>query len=133
MTYTVRAPAKINIGLRVLSKRKDGYHNIETIFYPVKLYDTIRLSIRIRSQAGAMARDRVRLTTNSKELKNIKQNICQIAANSFFKNFKIPEEYEVKIYIKKNIPIGAGLGGGSSDAAAVLKLLCRHFKMDAKK
>jgi len=126
MIYTLKAPAKINIGLRILSKREDGYHNIETIFYPVKLYDTIKLNISTDRKANR--KSSIEVTTDSPELRSGMKNTCYHAVDLFFKQFNIPGEYEIKIHIKKNIPNGAGLGGGSSDAGAVLLSLFKHFK-----
>lgn len=118
-----KAPAKINFGLRVLARRKDSYHNLETIFYPVKLYDDITVDIK-RSSKGSIT-----VKTNAGEGLEGRKNICYRAAEMFQKEFRIPGEYSIAIKIKKNIPHGAGLGGGSSDAAAVLKILARYFKV----
>src|SRR5881296_2004550 len=112
MIYTSKAPAKINVGLRILSKRKDGYHNIETIFYPIGLFDIVKIEINKMPEQNIL----IEVTTDSPELEGgRKRNICHKAAVIFFKRFGI-KGYSVKINIKKNIPIGAGLGGGSSDA-----------------
>lgn len=121
MTSALKAPAKINIGLRVFLKRKDGYHNIETIFYPVRIFDIVKVEIKKLN-----GKNKISVVTNSPELKDEKMNICYKAVKLFFKEFRI-SGYQIKIYIKKNIPIGAGLGGGSSDAAAVLMLLYKYF------
>ena len=124
-SYLVKAPAKINIGLRVLSKRKDGYHNLETIFYPVKIYDDIKLDIE---KLTAAAKNNI-IKVISKPNGNIpnKKNICYRAVKLFLNEFNIKDKYRITINIKKNIPIGAGLGGGSSDAASVLKILYKHY------
>ncbi|MEO8514275.1 MAG: 4-(cytidine 5'-diphospho)-2-C-methyl-D-erythritol kinase [Ignavibacteria bacterium] len=128
--YNVKAPAKINIGLRILSKRKDGYHNLETIFYPVKIYDDIKLEIE---KLPATAKKNI-MKVASKPEGNIpnKKNICYRAVELFFKEFRINAKYRLTINIKKNIPIGAGLGGGSSDAASVLLILLEYFRLKAK-
>ncbi len=122
--YNVKSPAKINIGLRVLSKRKDGFHNIETIFYPVKLFDTI--SVKIRETEGST--DVVTVNTSGTNKISRKKNICYKAAINYLKAFRTEVHYWIDINIKKVIPIGAGLGGGSSDAASMLKILDRHFR-----
>jgi 4-diphosphocytidyl-2-C-methyl-D-erythritol kinase len=129
--HTLKAPAKINIGLRVLSKRKDGFHNIETIFYPISLYDHVSLRLR-RSDIDAIE-VKVIPGKNIKlpKIKN-EDNICYKAAALFLKKFKIAGHYKVEITINKNIPVGAGLGGGSSDAAAVLKIMAKHFRLSTK-
>lgn len=124
--YTIKSPAKVNIGLRVLSKRPDRFHNIETIFYPVKIFDKITLKISKLTNSKANA---ISIKTDSASLQD-KKNICYKAITLFFDEFKIKDKYKIEIKIKKNIPIGAGLGGGSSNAASVLKILIKHFGND---
>lgn len=124
-TYTLKSPAKINIGLRVLSKRADGYHNIETIFYPVKLYD--KITLKIGKLPEKAKENKIFVKTSTGNNLNDKKNICYKAVELFFENFKIENKYKISITINKSIPIGAGLGGGSSNAAAVLKVLTKHF------
>jgi 4-diphosphocytidyl-2-C-methyl-D-erythritol kinase len=124
--YRLKSPAKINIGLNVLNKRRDGYHNIETIFYPVKLYDEIKIRITEIENTG----NKITVKTNPQSGIDGKNNICYRTAILFFDEFKIKEKYNIEIGIRKRIPIGAGLGGGSSNAAAVLKLLAKYFKKE---
>ncbi len=121
----LKAPAKINIGLRILSKRKDGYHNLETIFYPVNLCDNITLRVVQRKSSNLFS-----VVTDPKGLIPCKDNICYKAISSFFKEFDIKGFYNIYITVRKNIPIGAGLGGGSSDAVAVLRGLYEHFNIN---
>lgn len=128
-TYKFKSPAKINIGLRVLSKRNDGFHNIETIFYPVEIYDEITL--RIGKISGDKNRISAKITPDLKI--SDKENICYKAAELFLKEFKINDSYQIDIKIKKTIPAGAGLGGGSSNAASVLLVLSNYFKSLLKK
>lgn len=113
------SPAKINIGLRVLRKRGDGYHDIETIFHEVKLYDEIEIEIS----------DYVELETNSSDVPVGFENLCLKAVRIFLESFGVHSG--VKIYLKKNIPVGAGLGGGSSNSATVLKGLNILFGIGA--
>ncbi len=123
-TYKTKSPAKINIGLRVLSVRNDGFHDIETIFYPVRLFDTISLKIReIESSTNTVTVK----TSGTKQISR-KENICYKAALYYLEVFRSESHYRIDINIKKVIPIGAGLGGGSSDAASVLKILEKHFR-----
>jgi 4-diphosphocytidyl-2-C-methyl-D-erythritol kinase len=126
--YKTNAPAKINVGLRILSKRKDGFHNLETIFYPVKLHD--KIAVKIRKISDDTRSHKISVKTDSKEKILGKSNICYKTAELFLAQFKIAGSYNIDISIKKNIPTGAGLGGGSSDAAAVLKILFKHFRID---
>ncbi len=125
--YSVKSPAKLNIGLRVLSKRKDCFHNLETIFYPVKIYDIITVKIKKLSLLNGSIE--INVATDSKENIAGKNNICYKTAEKFIESFKINGSYRIDIFIKKNIPTGAGLGGGSSDAASVLKILYKHFQI----
>lgn len=124
-TYKIKSPAKINIGLYVKNKRPDGYHNIETIFYPITLNDEVKIIIR-RINGGENI---ITVKTNSRFDIEGKKNICYRAAEMFLKKFKIQGKYRIDIIIRKRIPIGAGLGGGSSNAAAVLKILSKHFRL----
>ncbi len=103
-----RAYAKINLGLNILGKRSDGYHDIETVFYPVNIFDDIELK----------AYDQVMVSCSHPDVPVDSTNLCVRAANALRAHFRIPDG--VHISLQKSIPIGAGLGGGSSDAAAVL-------------
>ncbi len=115
----ILSPAKINIGLRVLRKREDGYHDIETIFHEVKFFDEIEMEIS----------DEIEFETDSDEIPLGFDNLCLKAVRIFFESFGIHSG--VKIYLKKRIPVGAGLGGGSSNSASVLKGLNILFGVGA--
>lgn len=108
------ANAKINLGLHITGKRDDGYHNIETIFYPVKIYDAVEV-IPADTFQMHVAGDR--------ELP-MADNICAKAYQLLAEKYTLPACH---IHLLKNIPVGAGLGGGSSDAAAVLQSLDTLF------
>jgi 4-diphosphocytidyl-2-C-methyl-D-erythritol kinase len=110
--------AKINIGLSVLNQRCDGYHNIQSIFYPVTQYnDCIEIieSDRFEFQNHGLAVPG-----------NYKDNLCYKAYMALKADFNIPN---VSIRLLKRIPMGAGLGGGSSDASATLLLLNELFRL----
>jgi 4-diphosphocytidyl-2-C-methyl-D-erythritol kinase len=109
---TLSAPAKVNLFLKILGKRDDGYHEIYSLFQPISLSDEI--TIRVKINKGG-----VRLTTDSPALPTGEANIALRAARLFLSEAGL-EGGSVEIDIKKRIPIGAGLGGGSTDAAAVL-------------
>ena len=115
---TVNSPAKINIGLRIIGKRKDGYHNLETIFYPLLLADVISFE----------KNEKTILETDSDELKQAKEDLI-IKAKDIIENYT-GEKMNVRINLQKNIPLGAGLGGGSSNAAATLKSLNTLFNLN---
>ncbi len=105
----INAPAKLNLFLEVLSKRKDGYHNIETVMIPVSLFDEITVD----------KSDRISVECDNKLLSG-KNNLAFKAILQLKSLF--PEKIKgAYVYIKKRIPVAAGLGGGSSDCAAVLK------------
>ena len=115
---TINTPAKINFGLNVISKRSDGFHNIETIFYPLNICDTITFS----------ESDKFVFETDNETLNSEKDNLIMKAKTELEDYSK--KELNVKIHLSKKIPIGAGLGGGSSDAAAVLKALNKLFRLN---
>lgn len=109
--------AKINLGLAVTGKRPDGYHNIETIFYPVPLEDALELTI---SKDG-----RFDFTTSGLEIEGKpEENLCVRAWKLMENNFATEP---VNIHLHKAIPAGAGLGGGSSDAAFMIRLVNDFF------
>ena len=114
-TLTLKAPAKINLYLNVLNKRPDGFHNIETIFEKIDLHDEIRLTRR-------KARG-IKIVCCRRDLPRDKKNLAFRAAQALLT--KANRNDGVEIGITKNIPVAAGLGGGSSDAASVLSGLNR--------
>lgn len=107
---TLQAYAKINLGLHILRKRADGYHDIETVFHRFDLFDTVTVE---QSTFKGIA-----IRCNHPEIPADESNLCHKAAKLFYS--EIDHRPELSISIDKNIPVGAGLGGGSSDAAAVL-------------
>lgn len=130
-SYSDRSPAKVNIGLRVLSRRRDGFHNIETIFYPVKLTDNI--TVNIESLNDSFSHDIISVKTDPELGIGNGKNICYRAVTLFVEKFKVSGHHRFNIRIKKRIPTGAGLGGGSSNAASVLKILSKHFGFNERK
>jgi len=122
----IKAPAKINVGLRILNKRSDGYHNLETIFYPVRLFDELDIKID-KSNTGTNS---IIIKTEKHSAPLNKNNTCFKAVKSFFKTFRIKDNYRMEILLRKNIPIGGGLGGGSSDAGAVIRYLVKYFNLN---
>lgn len=106
----VHAPAKLNLGLRVCRRRPDGYHEIETIFVPLRLFDRLELA---PAPAG-----RLTLWSDAPELPTDRRNLALRAAELVLAELGV--ECGAAIRLEKQIPIGAGLGGGSSDAAAAI-------------
>lgn len=122
----LKATAKINIGLRIIEKRDDGFHNIETIFYPVKLFDEIDFNISpAKKDFNSVIIKSEKFTVPAN-----KTNTCVKAVESFFKEFKIKDCFLIDIKLKKNIPVGGGMGGGSSDAGAIFRYLINYFGID---
>jgi 4-diphosphocytidyl-2-C-methyl-D-erythritol kinase len=112
--------AKINLGLRVLSRRADGFHDIETVFYPIPFTDAAEILV-----AGAAG---VSLTCSGIALGGSEaDNLC-IKAYHLLKQ-DIPELPGIRMHLHKVIPAGAGLGGGSADAAFTLRALNDYFKL----
>ncbi len=113
---------KINIGLHITAKRNDGYHNIETIMTPVQWCDG--LEIVINNDAAS----KVEFKSSGIRFNSDKENnLCIKAYKLLAERFPLPP---VKFHLHKIIPIGAGLGGGSSDSAFVLKMLNELFKLN---
>lgn len=122
----LKAPAKINLGLRILNKREDGFHNIETIFYPVKLYDLINIHI----SKSATDTNSIIVKTEKQIVPLSKNNTCFKAVEAVFKAFRIRETYRIEITLEKHIPVGGGLGGGSSDAGTIIRYLLKYFNIN---
>ena len=113
----VLAPAKINLSLRILRKRPDGFHEIETLMAPVSLYDKIDIEKQNRW---------IDVGCTDPTLSTGDDNLVVRAAKLFFERAKIKSGVSIKL--EKNIPHGAGLGGGSSDAASTLLALNQLFQ-----
>ena len=117
--------AKINIGLNIISKRADGFHDLETIFYPVAIKDAVEIVDNKESSTEVI------ISSTGKSI-NVQDNdnLCVKAVRLLKKDFKIPP---LKIHLHKNIPMGAGMGGGSADASAILLLLNKKFQLNISK
>ena len=113
--------AKINIGLYVTRRREDGYHDLETIFYPIPLHDNLSISSLKMSDAPYQLQ-----TAGHKIEGNSEDNLIVKVYKQLAEEFDLPP---LDIYLYKRIPMGAGLGGGSSDAAAMIKLLNETFDL----
>ncbi|HEY1010458.1 MAG: 4-(cytidine 5'-diphospho)-2-C-methyl-D-erythritol kinase [Daejeonella sp.] len=109
--------AKINIGLNIVGKRADGYHDLETIFYPIGIKDALEVV-----EANELSFQSTGLDIPGAP----DRNICLKAYRMLSLDFKIPP---LKIHLHKNIPIGAGIGGGSADASFLIKLLNEKFNL----
>lgn len=115
--------AKINIGLNIVEKRSDAFHNIESIFFPVKLCDVLEAIVDESLPEGNVSFDSTGISIPG----NAEENLCVRAYNLISKDYPMPA---LKIHLHKVIPIGAGLGGGSSDAAFFINLLDELFELN---
>ena len=115
----VFAPAKINLSLKILARRDDGFHEIETLIAPISLCDEIKID-------KADAKEGIEFRCDDPSVAQGDNNLAVLAARAFFASTKIKPA--ISIELKKKIPHGAGLGGGSSDAASVLLVLNKLFE-----
>jgi 4-diphosphocytidyl-2C-methyl-D-erythritol kinase len=127
----VKAPAKINLLLKALARRNDGYHEIVSVMQAVGLYDVV--SVRIDSAEGGASPEeaRVRVTCDNPDVPADESNLACRAARIFLETSFPSAETSMHIHIEKHIPMAAGLAGGSADAAAVLLALARMSRTQA--
>lgn len=119
----LKSPAKVNLTLEILGKRDDGYHEIKTLLQKINIYDTLQFSLENGSG--------IFIETNHPRLPKGKENLVYKAAELIFRRYKL--KVGLKVKIKKIIPIGSGLGGGSSNAATTLKALNLLLGLDISK
>lgn len=111
--------AKINIGLYITGKRPDGYHNIESVFYPIPLRDALEIVVA----------DELKFTTSGLDIPGDQdKNLCLKAYHLMAESYE--KVKPVHIHLQKNIPMGAGLGGGSADGAFTINLLNNFFNLN---
>ena len=124
MTFTVRAPAKINLHLRILGLRQDGFHEVQTLLQSIDLHDTLA----IRCRPGPLT-----VACRAAEVPAGRANLVWSAAGALWEALGRRGEPEgAAITIRKRIPLAAGLAGGSSDAAAALRGLCAAWQAPAR-
>lgn len=116
-----KAHAKINLSLKVIRKRSDGYHELDSIILPLQLHDVISVSVLPQGF-------RTVITTNNQELKETKNNLVMVVVEEIQKLLHPNKEFHIDI--KKSIPLGAGLGGGTSDAVTTYHLICKMLKLN---
>ena len=110
---------KINLGLNIIRKREDGYHDLQTIFLPIPFTDVLEI----------ISSEKNELTVTGLPV-NAHDNLCIKAYNLMKKDF--PDLPSIKMHLHKVIPLGAGLGGGSSDASFILNMLNEKFELNLK-
>ncbi len=116
---------KINLGLNIIQKRQDGYHDIETVFYPIKINDAVEI---IKQPATGHQPSGLLFTGSGLPVVSDEENnLCIKAYHLLKKDF--PQLPAIAMHLHKAIPIGAGLGGGSADGAFVLQLLNKKFQL----
>lgn len=123
MTIYMKAPAKINLALDVLKKRDDGFHEVKMIMTTIDLADRLEIS--------KLAEDVIIVHTSSGFIPDDRRNLVYLAAERLKNRFNVRQGCQ--IVIKKNIPVAAGLAGGSSDAAAALKALNELWNLELSK
>lgn len=117
--------AKINLGLNIVSKREDGYHNLETVFYPIPLYDALEIKHMDENFPSDVPCD-LKITGNAVDCDE-QRNLVVMAYNLLAEDYRLPR---VHAHLVKRIPSQAGLGGGSSDAAFMIRLLDERFRLN---
>lgn len=122
---TVFPCAKINLGLNVVSKRSDGYHNLETVFYPIPLFDVLEIH-KMDHDFPSNVRCDIKLSGMAIE-GNDESNLVVKAYNLLSEDFRLPR---IHAHLYKQIPTQAGLGGGSSDAAFMIRLLDETYHLN---
>lgn len=115
-------PAKINLGLYVVNRREDGYHDLETLFYPIPLQDALEVIAPKNPSLKQTTLKQTGVVLGG----DPEDNLVMKAYRLLTKEFNLPH---VNIYLHKQIPTGAGLGGGSADASFMLKLLNEKFQL----
>lgn len=123
----VFAPAKLNLGLRILGAREDGYHLIESLFVPLDLSDALDIEVDEAGEPGVDLRvvSEVSVAGDGDPIPEDHRNLACRAALDFLARAGLSARISMQLH--KRIPSAAGLGGGSSDAAAVLRTLAEHF------
>lgn len=119
---------KINLGLHITRKRQDGYHDLETVFYPLPLKDVLEITINQQPGTQGLEQDGLHFTAGGLTVAGDTANNLCVKAWRLLKN-DFPQLPPVQLHLHKAIPMGAGLGGGSSDAAFTLRLINDRFKL----
>lgn len=114
--------AKINLGLNIVSKRPDGYHNLETVFYPLAIKDALEIIVKDGQGRDTFFESGIKVDASPET------NLVMRALSLMRKHYDFPF---VEVHLLKKIPFGAGLGGGSADASFMLKLLNQTFQLNA--
>ncbi len=114
------SPCKINIGLNIINKRKDGFHNLETIFYPVNFLNDIIEIIPSNTNQDYYHFSGISISVE------LGENLCFKTINLLRQNYQFPN---IELYLHKTVPMGAGLGGGSANVANIINLIDNLFNL----
>ena len=131
MKKLIKAPAKINLCLRVNSKREDGYHDLSMIMQTISLFDVLELDIIKENDINIINsgfNDQIKLKCNQTYIPTDDKNLVYKIVKYIFDKYNIHDK--INIFLKKMIPTSGGLGGGSSDAASMLLFLNRYYKLN---
>lgn len=121
-TIRVKCPAKINLSLKVVAKRPDGFHDIESVMQAINLYDYLTVSVEPSESFE------IKLSGTSEKIPYNEKNLVWKAAILFFEKAGMENFFKVSAFIEKNIPVEAGLAGGSTDGAGMLYALNELFE-----
>jgi 4-diphosphocytidyl-2-C-methyl-D-erythritol kinase len=121
--FELKSYAKINLGLEIVGKRNDGYHNLKTVFQTINLFDTIEIH---ENPSG-----KIRLHGDHPTVEWDHRNTISRAIDTLYNNYHVRQGFD--IVVKKKIPPGSGLGGGSSNAAVILLFLNNYFNLDIQR
>lgn len=116
----IQCPAKINLDLKITGKREDGFHNIESVMQTISLYDFLTL------ETSPSEKFEINLSGTSREIPYNEKNLVHKAILLFVESTNLPP-HKIEVFIEKNIPVSAGLAGGSTNAAGILKGLNETF------
>lgn len=134
-SISCKSPAKLNFFLNITGKREDGFHDIETIFEKISLFDNVCVSIKPSQLYPPLKKrsisNRIEVKCSGIDVPLDQENIAYKASLAFMSKMDIRKG--IRIYISKRIPSGSGMGGGSSNAATILKLLNSLFKTNLTK
>lgn len=128
MSIVLKAPAKINLCLKLNGKRSDGYHDLSMIMRTIALFDEITVNIKNNNHKTIDKESQIRLSVNRAFIPSDSRNLIYKIVRYIYDEYNINDE--IDIFLNKKVPVGGGLGGGSSDAASILLYLNKYYKLN---